>query len=121
MKRRFRLRRSTDIKRVRRSGKSYAHPFIVLYTQKTEHPHARIAVSAGSKVGNAVQRNRVKRLLREAVKPYLSQLTPGSDVLLIGRSPLVELKLEPTRSVLQELLIRAKLLSRQDDDRISAE
>ena len=116
MKRRFRLTRSTDIKRVRRSGKSYAHPLIVLYAHHSDHPGARICVTAGVAVGNAVQRNRAKRLLREALKPFLSHLNPGASLLLIGRSPLVNSNLADTTQALQVLLHRAKLLDQSHDD-----
>jgi ribonuclease P protein component len=57
VKRRFRLTRSTDFKRVRSSGKSYAHPLVVLYALPSDQPHMRIGVAASKAVGNAVQRN----------------------------------------------------------------
>ena len=93
VKRRFRLTRSTDFKRVRRSGKSYAHPLVVLYAMKSDEPRTRscrVGVSAGLAVGNAVKRNRAKRLLRAAMNELLPQTVPGSDLLLIARSPLPE-------------------------------
>ena len=68
MQRKFRLTRSTDFKRVRRTGKSYAHPFVVLVVQASEVPRVRVGVTAGRSVGGAVQRNRAKRLLREAFR-----------------------------------------------------
>ena len=47
MKRCFRLTRSNDFKRVRRSGKSYAHPLVVLYVMKSDPVGVRVGVSAG--------------------------------------------------------------------------
>ena len=110
MKRNFRLARSTDFKRVRRSGKSYAHPFIVLYAIKSDEPSVRVGVSAGLAVGNAVKRNRAKRLLRAAMNELLPQTVPGSDLLLIARSPLPKSDLLHTRAALSNLLERASLL-----------
>jgi ribonuclease P protein component len=111
VKRRFRLTRSTDFKRVRRSGKSYAHPLVVLYAMKSEAVGVRVGVSAGLAVGNAVKRNRAKRLLRAATNELLPQITLGSDLLLIARSPLPASDLHQTREALFTLLERAGLLS----------
>lgn len=115
MKRRFRLTRSTDFKRVRRSGKSYAHPLIVLYVLRSEHPVTRVGVTAGITVGNAVRRNRAKRLLRAAMNALLPVTVPGSDLMLIARSPLADSNLEQTRVALSSLLQRAGLLSLSHD------
>jgi ribonuclease P protein component len=111
VKRRFRLTRSTDFKRVRRSGKSYAHPFIVLYALRSNHPVTRVGVTAGKTVGNAVHRNRAKRLLRVAMNDLLPQVTTAADLMLIARPPLVTSSLDQTRGALLGLLKRAGLLS----------
>ena len=110
MKQRFRLTRSTDFKRVRRAGKSYAHPLVVLYAIKSDEPSVRVGVSAGLAVGNAVKRNRAKRLLRAAMNELLPQTVSGSDLLLIARSPLPNSNLQQTREALASLLERAGLL-----------
>jgi ribonuclease P protein component len=107
----FRLTRSTDFKRVRRFGKSYAHPLVVLYTTVSEEPQSRIGVSAGRWVGGAVDRNRAKRLLREAVRSLYSQILPGNDLLLIARAPLPAADLSVTQAALLAVLQRAKLIT----------
>lgn len=110
MKRRFRLTRSIDFKRVRRFGKSYAHPLVVLYALKSDQAGVRVGVSAGLAVGNAVKRNRAKRLLRAAMNGFLPQTALGSDLLLIARSSLPESDLQQTSAALSNLLKRAGLL-----------
>ncbi len=111
VKRSFRLTRSTDFKRVRRSGKSYAHPLLVLYAIKSDKPGVQVGVSAGLAVGNAVKRNRAKRLLRAAMSELLPHTVTGSELLLIARSPLPQSDLHQTRAALSNLLKRAGLLS----------
>jgi ribonuclease P protein component len=111
----FRLTRSADFKRVRRSGKSYAHPLVVLYVLKSDASLIRAGVSAGLAVGNAVQRNRAKRLLRAAMNDLLPHTAPGSDLLLIARSPLPASDFQQTRMALSNLLKRAGLLSKTYD------
>ncbi len=123
MKRSFRLTRSTDIKRVRRSGKSYAHPLVVLYVLKSDAPGTHVGVSAGLAVGNAVKRNRAKRLLRAAMNELIPLTVPGrcpepvegADLLLIARSPLAAANVNQTREALSILLKRAGLLSQAHD------
>jgi ribonuclease P protein component len=115
VKRCFRLTRSIDVKRVRRSGKSYAHPLVVLYALKSNQAGVRVGVSAGLAVGNAVKRNRAKRLLRAAMDELLPQTIPGSDLLLIARAPLPGSNLAQTRAAMSNLLKRAGLLSNTHD------
>ena len=111
MQRKFRLTRSADFKRVRRTGKSYAHPFVVLVVQVCEAPRVRVGVTAGRSVGGAVQRNRAKRLLREAIRPLLPDLLPGWDLILIARKALPTESLQDIRQVLTGLLRRAEIIS----------
>jgi ribonuclease P protein component len=111
----YRLTRSTDFKRVRRTGKSYAHPFVVLMVQASEAPRARVGVTAGRSVGGAVQRNRAKRLLREAMRPLLPDLLPGWDLVLIARPALPTKSLQDIRQVITGLLRRAQIMSLPDE------
>ena len=115
MKKCFRLTRSTDIKRVRRSGKSYAHPLVVLFVLKSDRPETQVGVSAGLAVGNAVKRNRSKRLLRAAMTDLLPAVIPGSNLLLVARSPLPAANTRLTREAVLSLLKRASLLAKAYD------
>ena len=109
MQRRFRLTRSEDFKRVRRSGKSYAHPLVVLIVQKSDQPRLRVGVAAGRTVGTAVLRNRTKRLLREAMRTLIPNIASGLDLILIARPGLASASLEETRQALLNLLQRAQI------------
>lgn len=116
MQRKFRLTRSEEFKRVRRSGKSYAHPLVVLIVEKNEQGSVRVGVAAGRAAGSAVRRNRAKRLLREAIRPLLPHLDlqhgsekTGANLILIARSGLASATLEETRRALLNLLQRAQL------------
>ena len=111
MQRKFRLTRSEDFKRVRRSGKSYAHPLVVLIVQAHDQPRVKVGVAAGRTVGTAVHRNRAKRLLREAMRSLLPNLASNLDLILIARPGLVAATLEETRQALLNLLQRAQILN----------
>jgi len=110
VQRKFRLTRSTDFKRVRRTGKSFAHPFVVLVIHASETPRVRVGVTAGRSVGGAVHRNRAKRLLREAMRPLLPDLLPNWDLILIARPTLLSRTLQEIRQALLSLLRRAQVI-----------
>jgi ribonuclease P protein component len=108
--RRFRLTKSIDFKRVRRFGKSYAHPLIVLVAMPSTTGDLHIGVSAGRSVGNAVERNRAKRLLREAIRPLLPQIHPGWDIILLSRKTIASASFQSVQAAVFSLLQRAQLL-----------
>ena len=116
MKREFRLTQSSDFKRVRQLGKSYAHPLIVLVILANEKDKSRFAVSAGRSVGNAVERNRAKRLLREAVRPKIHQIPPGWDVVIIARRGAGQVHLSEIDQTITNLLKRAGILKEAHDN-----
>jgi ribonuclease P protein component len=110
VKRRFRLTRSTDFQRVRRIGKSYAHPLVVLIMAQNELQQVRIGVVAGRSIGMAVQRNRVKRRLRAGLAPLIPRLIPGWDLIFLARKPLDQAGFAEICEVLHLLLRRAGIL-----------
>ncbi len=70
----------------------------------------RVGVAAGRTVGNAVKRNRAKRLLRAAMRTLLPELASGWDLVLIARPALASSSLNETRQALLSLLRRSKLI-----------
>ena len=114
MQRSFRLTRSEDFKRVRRDGKSYAHPLVVLIVLNSENndqPRVRAGIAAGKSVGTAVIRNRTKRLLREAMRTLLPNIASSSDLILVARPALASATLADVQRALENLLQRAKILT----------
>jgi ribonuclease P protein component len=89
---RGRLSRSAEFERVYRHGRSVANRQLVLYTfpnASTQRP--RLGLSVSRKVGGAVQRNKVKRLLREAFAHAEGELVAGQDMVVVARPPAGEL------------------------------
>jgi ribonuclease P protein component len=87
-RKRRRLSRSGEFDRVYREGSSHANRFLVVYSfPRPEQPGEglRLGVSVGRKVGNAVERNRIKRALREAFWTLEADLGEGNDYVLVAR------------------------------------
>ena len=92
---------------MRRSGKSYAHPLLVLIIIAGKDPISRFAVTAGRSVGKAVQRNRAKRLLRAALQEVICDIPPGYQGVLIARKPLLDANSQEVSLALKSLLEKA--------------
>jgi ribonuclease P protein component len=86
---RRRLSRSGEFDRVYREGSSHATRYLVLYTfprRDEEREEVRLGVSVSRKVGGSVERNRVKRALREAFWDLSDQVPDGHDFVIVARS-----------------------------------
>jgi ribonuclease P protein component len=115
VKRKFRLTSSTDFKRVRRFGKSYAHPFVVLVAYPNDHEISRFGFTASRSIGGAVKRNRAKRRLKTGIQQLLLVTVPGWDVILIARQPLLGASFQGIQAALLSLMERANLIQLGDD------
>jgi ribonuclease P protein component len=109
MQRRLRLRRGRDFQRLRREGKTWAHPYFVLSVAPNQLPHNRYGIITTRKLGNAVARNRVRRRVREVFRYWHPQLQPGHDVVLIMRSGAKDCPYSSLLDAAQSLLRRAAL------------
>ena len=80
------LKNSAQFERVRREGRTWGAAMLVLNAARNGEETVRCGFITGKKVGKAVQRNRARRLIREAVRKRLPDIAPGWDLVWIARA-----------------------------------
>lgn len=111
MRRALRLRNREDFNRIYRGGKSFANGQFVVYwsKQKAAEPF-RLGVSASKKIGNAVMRNRMRRMVKEIVRQLEGRVLPHTDFILIVRKPATTMTLKEMEKSIIHVLKKAGLL-----------
>ena len=109
MRRNQRLQRPEQFGRVRRAGKSWAHPFFVLNAARNRAGRTGCGFVTGKKLGKAHDRNRAKRRMREAVRLLYDQITPGYDLVFVLRTNVLDAPFDDLQQALAATLQRAKL------------
>lgn len=102
----YRLRKTAEFQRVFAARRSAADDRIIVYALENELAFPRLGLSVSRKVGNAVARNRWKRLLREAFRLNVAKLPAGFDLVIVPR-PTFKPELAPLAESLLALAPRA--------------
>lgn len=113
MQSRLRLRQSADFGRLRREGKTKRHPSLILSYAPNGLDHNRYGFITGKRLGNAVKRNRTRRLMREGVRVLHPQLAQGYDIAFIARPAIVGQSFGDVQAVIHRLCVRASLFSEE--------
>lgn len=109
MQRQYRLKKRSAFAYVYRKGeKSSAQDLLLLSAQSREG--LKIGLSVSKKVGNAVTRNRVKRLLREAIKPLQDRINTGYMYVIVARPTIVGKSLDDVQKAVYTAFEKAKKL-----------
>ncbi|OPX88302.1 MAG: Ribonuclease P protein component [Pelotomaculum sp. PtaB.Bin104] len=79
------IKKNKDYKKIYSRGKSVADPFIVIYSLRNNSDGYRFGFTVSKKVGNAVVRNRVRRIFKEVCRLNLEKFPKGYDYILLAR------------------------------------
>ena len=117
MKHTIPLKQNHEFRRLYSKGKSAVCPYFAVYCRRTGRPYSRLGITAGTKLGNAVKRNRVRRRIRELYRTNEDRLSPGYDIVVVARTRAVFARYaELERSFLQ-LMRRLGIADSQGRDR----
>ncbi len=107
--------RNGDFVRAYKKGKAYVHPHLVMYVNKNRVGKTRVGITASKTVGNAVVRNRARRVIRHALQQVYTQSEShqnlgGFDLVFVARGKTPAQKSTHITKVVQQQLRRAGLL-----------
>ena len=103
------LRKKSDFDAIYRGGESVPDRYVVLFYRKNDLPYTRTAFLASKKVGNSVQRNRAKRLMRESYRLNAEKFSGGYDLIFIARNTIQGRKLQDVEKSLMNAAARGKV------------
>lgn len=106
------LRKERDFGLLYHKGKSIGGRFTILFYRKNGLPFSRRAFLASKKVGNAVERNRARRLMKESLRLITAEtpLKSGYDILLIARNSINNRKCADVKKQIEAAMKRAELV-----------
>jgi ribonuclease P protein component len=104
-----RLRRAEEFERLRRDGRAVHGRLLSLSCARNDLPFNRYGMVVSKRVGNAVVRNRARRLFREAVRHLDHECAQGFDIVLIARPAIQGQSLPAVATAVSELVVRAGL------------
>ncbi len=84
--------KNNEFSRIYARGKSYVHAQVVLYVLPTKKRYVRVGFTATKKIGNAVLRNRARRIMKEALAEHLDPNLQGFDLILVARAQTTKIK-----------------------------
>lgn len=109
------LRRKDDFSLIYKRGKSIGERYIVLFYKKNGLSYNRIAFLASKKVGNSVQRNRARRLMKENYRFLKDDIKVGYDLIFIARNTINDRKANEVNKSMYNALLKTKLIDRNND------
>jgi ribonuclease P protein component len=110
VKRRYRLADKERFRLVRQTGVSHTHPLLVLCLLPNGLSFSRCGFTVSRRLGKAVERNRARRRMQEAVRLVWDLIEPGWDIVWVARPPLGAAKFPAIQDACIRLLRRAHVL-----------
>ena len=107
MKKEYRVRKNEEFNAIIAKRRSVASGRFVIYSRKKELEHCRVGISVSKKLGNAVERNRCKRIIRAAYRNVSPLIKGNWDFIFVSRTKTKYLKSTDIEKILTEILQKA--------------
>lgn len=115
MRKSYRVKKERDFQNVFHNGKSVANrQFVIYQLPKEQQAHFRVGISVSKKLGNAVTRNRIKRMIRSILTELKPQLESTLDFIVIARVPVVSMSYQESKKCMMHVLKLATILPKED-------
>ncbi|MBE6783007.1 MAG: ribonuclease P protein component [Ruminococcaceae bacterium] len=108
------LNQNSDFRRAYGRGKSFASSALVTYVVKNRVGYCRYGITTGKKIGNAVERNRARRVIRAAFSQLAPEISGSFDIVFVARSKTKFVKSTAVVKAMREHLCSAGVISRNE-------
>ncbi len=107
---------NSDFRRLYNRGKAVTDPALVIYYSKNRAGICRIGITTSKKIGNAVERNRSRRVIKEAFRKVCPQLDPCYDIVMVARSKTKYLKSTRIEEVMKRIFENEGMLKTESEE-----
>lgn len=104
------IKENRDFRRIYARGRSYVSPVVVCYVSKNRLGQARMGITTSKRIGNAVKRNRARRVIRAAFVSLLPKIRPGHDFIFVARAKTPFVKSTAVARAMEQQLQKAGVL-----------
>jgi len=109
MKNYDKLKANRDFHRIYNRGKSFVAPAVVTYVRRCKGDGVYLGITAGKKVGGAVQRNRAKRVITAAFRECAPNIIKGCEFVIVARTRILDCKSNEIAAILKKQLKAAQV------------
>jgi ribonuclease P protein component len=110
------LKSNPDFRRLYNRGKAITDPALVIYYSNNRAGICRIGITTSKKIGNAVERNHSRRLLREAFRSVCPSVKPQYDIVIVARSKTKYVKSTRLAEIMMNIFEREGMLIAESDE-----
>ncbi|MCR5523061.1 MAG: ribonuclease P protein component [Clostridia bacterium] len=107
------LKQNTEFRHTYGRGKSCVSPLLVTYAVRSKQPYCRIGITTSKKLGNAVERNRCRRIIRAAFSVVMSECDNGWDLVFVARFRTKQVKAQDIAAVMRNQLSQLGVITEE--------
>lgn len=111
----IKIKENHIFKRAYNKGKAYVCPYAVVYILKNPQGNTKLGITTGKKLGNAVSRNRARRVITAAFRSLLPQIASGYSFVIVARVRILSVKSTTVAEAFSKLLKSAGVYETEND------